>query len=54
MCPKLNMHVLLMYVYIDALIGALGDMDVSQVEYTCTCIMKVCIYQRAESTGSTI
>ena len=35
-----------------ALIGALGDMDVSQGEYAC--IMKVCIYRRAESTGSNI
>ena len=30
-----------------ALIGALGDMDVSQGEYAC--IMKVCIYRRVES-----
>ena len=35
-----------------ALIGALGDMDVSQVEYAC--IINVCIYRRADSTGSTI
>ena len=35
-----------------ALIGALVGIDVSQVEYTCT--MNACIYQRAESTGSTI
>ena len=35
-----------------ALIGVLGDMDVSQVEYAC--IINVCIYRRADSTGSTI
>ena len=35
-----------------ALIGALGDMDVSPVEYAC--IINVCIYRRADSTGSTI
>ena len=35
-----------------ALIGVLGDMDVSQVEYAC--IINVCIYRRADSIGSTI
>ena len=34
------------------LIGVLGDMDVSQVEYAC--IINVCIYRRTDSTGSTI
>ena len=35
-----------------ALIGALGGIDVSQVKYAC--IENVCIYRRADSTGSTI
>ena len=58
-CMHACMHVLCMYVRYSArrslcgaLIGALGDMDVSQVEYAC--IMKVCIYRRAKSTGSAI
>ena len=37
---------------IGALIGVLGDMDVSQVEYAC--IINVCIYRCTDSTGSTI
>ena len=82
MCPKLNMHVLRMYVYIDApivlgvlymyvcmhicmyyvcmyvcapigaLIRALCAVDMSQVKYAH--IDNVCIYRRADYTGSAI
>ena len=62
-CMYVCMHVCMYYVcmYVrysarrslfGALIGVLGDMDVSQVEYAC--IINVCIYRRADSTGSTI
>ena len=37
---------------IGALIGALCGIDMSQVKYAC--IDNVCIYRRADSTGSTI
>ena len=48
------MYYVCMYVctLLGTLIGVLGDMDVSQVEYAC--IIIVCIYRRANSTGSTI
>ena len=55
-CMHACMNVLCMYVctLFGALIGALGDMDVSQVEYACTMNVCTCIYRRSENTGSTI
>ena len=51
----LCMHACMYYIRradIGALIGALCGIDMSQVKYAC--IENVCIYRRADSTGSTI
>ena len=57
MCPKLNMHVLGMYVciyrpYWEYYICMYRGIDVPQVKYAR--IENVCIYRRADSTGSAI
>ena len=49
-----RMHVCMHYVcmHVCTPFGALCGIDVSQVKYAC--IENVCIYRRADSTGSTI